>query len=271
MSYGNRIDVDEADLLAYLADDEETRVIACYVEGFEAGHKFLETARQLSKRKPIVVYKAGLFSTGLEGGSVPYGLPRWLTRRRGRCLQTGRAGLHAVDSFEELCAVSTDPSPGQPLARGPRIAMISNGAGTMVQALDLAVNRAEMDDLSNRLSTSSERQYPPFIGGEPGGCHRFRFECGLWLGLAALLRDENVDIVMPWFVSRDTPLDEGIVDVLDELNETAGKPIVRGTIGGNGRSADVESHSETEGARAPLCARIGGGGARPSSRQDRRT
>ncbi len=44
VSYGNRIDVDEGDLLAYLADDPATKVIACYVEGLEDGRKFLSVA-----------------------------------------------------------------------------------------------------------------------------------------------------------------------------------------------------------------------------------
>jgi len=59
VSYGNRIDVDEADLLAYLADDSSVKVIACYIEGLDDGRKFLSAAAQVSRRKPIVVYKAG--------------------------------------------------------------------------------------------------------------------------------------------------------------------------------------------------------------------
>ena len=59
VSYGNRADVDEGDLLAYLAEDEETDVIAVYLEGLEGGREFLEVAREVTKKKPIVVFKAG--------------------------------------------------------------------------------------------------------------------------------------------------------------------------------------------------------------------
>jgi 3-hydroxypropionyl-CoA synthetase (ADP-forming) len=50
------------------------------------------------------------------------------------------------------------------------------------------------------------------------------------LGIEALIEDPNVDIVMPWFVFQDTPLDEGIVEVLAELS--GDKPILCGAMGG---------------------------------------
>jgi hypothetical protein len=46
------------------------------------------------------------------------------------------------------------------------------------------------------------------------------------------MEDPNVDIIMPWFVFQDDPLDEGIVDVLAELNKEKRKPILAGAIGG---------------------------------------
>ncbi len=56
VSYGNRIDVDEADLLSYLADDPATKVIACYIEGLEDGRKFLSVATEVCRMKPVVAY-----------------------------------------------------------------------------------------------------------------------------------------------------------------------------------------------------------------------
>ena len=59
VSSGNQADLNEADYVEYLAKDPNTRVIALYVEGFRAGRRFLDVAREVVPQKPIVVYKAG--------------------------------------------------------------------------------------------------------------------------------------------------------------------------------------------------------------------
>ncbi|MBU2551338.1 MAG: hypothetical protein KKB20_23200, partial [Proteobacteria bacterium] len=59
VSYGNALDVDESELLDYLARDEGTRVIAAYVEGVRDGKRFLDHLRRATARKPVVVLKAG--------------------------------------------------------------------------------------------------------------------------------------------------------------------------------------------------------------------
>ena len=125
VSYGNRIDVDEADLLAYLADDPETDIIAMYVEGLEKGRRLLETAKLVTQKKPVVVLKVGrtergarasMSHTGFFGGS--YGVVQGAFRQ---------AGMIPVDSMEELMAVCKALAM-QPCARGNRVSMISNGA-----------------------------------------------------------------------------------------------------------------------------------------------
>ncbi len=66
VSYGNQLDVDPADLVAYFDRDPEVDVIGCYIEGFKAGggRKFFDTARQT--HTPIVVYKAGRTEAGKQ-------------------------------------------------------------------------------------------------------------------------------------------------------------------------------------------------------------
>ena len=64
ISYGNAIDLDAPDFLEYLAIDEETEIIACYIEGVKDGHRFLEAARKCLMTKPVIVLKAGLTESG---------------------------------------------------------------------------------------------------------------------------------------------------------------------------------------------------------------
>ena len=73
ISYGNRSDVDEADMIWYLAQDPNTDVIGLYVEGLGDGRKFVDTAkRAISEyKKPVVVFKNGR-TAGSSSGRVPY-------------------------------------------------------------------------------------------------------------------------------------------------------------------------------------------------------
>ena len=64
ISYGNAIDLDAPDFLEYLADDAETGIIACYIEGVKDGRRFLEAIKRCLKTKPVIVLKAGLTESG---------------------------------------------------------------------------------------------------------------------------------------------------------------------------------------------------------------
>ena len=231
VSYGNRVDVDEADLLAYLAEDPDTEVIACYIEGLDQGYKFLETARQVSIKKPMVVFKGGrsqrgarasLSHTGFFGGS--YKVTQGAFRQ---------AGIIAVDSVEELIAASK-ALVWQPEAKSGRVAMISNGAGTMVQAIDLLEEYGlNMPDIAPKTVERLKAVYPGYyVVQNPVDVTGSATSQDYRLGMEALLEDPNVDIIMPWFVFQDTPLDEGIIDVLGELSDRRVKPILCGAMGG---------------------------------------
>jgi acyl-CoA synthetase (NDP forming) len=57
VSYGNACDVNECELLEYLTDDTDTRIVAIYIEGVKDGPRFYEALTELAKRKPVVVLK----------------------------------------------------------------------------------------------------------------------------------------------------------------------------------------------------------------------
>ena len=71
VSYGNRVDVDEADLLEYFKDDPNVEVVLIYVEGFKQnfGRRFREVAQEFLKEKPIIVLKAGKTARGAAAAS----------------------------------------------------------------------------------------------------------------------------------------------------------------------------------------------------------
>lgn len=246
VSYGNRTDVDEADLLAYLADDPETKLIALYVEGLEDGRKFLDTARGVTQKKPVVVFKVGrteqaarasLSHTGFFGGS--YSVAQGAFKQ---------AGVIAVDSYEELVATAKALAM-QPPARGPGVAMISNGAGTMVQGIDLLKPYdLEMPELSPDSLRKLLEAYPPFyVVQNPIDVTGSATSTDYEVGIEVCMQDPGVDIVMPWFVFQDTPLGEDIVPKLGRLTRSYDKPILVGAIGGGSFTTEMSRAIEAEG------------------------
>jgi acyl-CoA synthetase (NDP forming) len=64
VSFGNGADLREAELLHYLADDPETRVISMYIEGIKDGDAFFSELKAAAAKKPVIVYKGGLSAAG---------------------------------------------------------------------------------------------------------------------------------------------------------------------------------------------------------------
>ena len=69
VSFGNACDVDEVDMIEYLAEDPNTRIILLYIENIKRGREFMEAARKASLKKPIVAFKAGRSSAGARAAA----------------------------------------------------------------------------------------------------------------------------------------------------------------------------------------------------------
>ena len=233
VSYGNRSDVDEADMIWYLSEDPQTKVIGLYVEGLGDGRKFMNTAKKVMKerQKPIVMFKNGrsvrgakqaASHTGSLGGS--YGVVKGAL---------DQAGIIPVDSYEELTACLKALA-WQPVPNGGRVAMVTNGAGPIIAAIDnferLGLQVAE---ISEETKKAFKEHYPPtYVIGNPcditgsANADDYRF------AIQTFMDDPNVDIIMPWFVFQDDPLEETIVDVLADFQRQKKKPILIGAMGG---------------------------------------
>lgn len=233
ISYGNRSDVDEADMIWYLSEDPNTKVIGLYVEGLGDGRKFMNTAKKVitERKKPIVVFKNGRSArgakqaashTGSLGGS--YGVVKGAL---------DQAGIIGADSYEELTAALKALN-WQPVPKGSRVAMVTNGAGPIIAAIDnferLGLQVAE---LSEQTKKAFKEHYPAtYVIGNPcditgsANADDYRF------AIQAFMDDPNVDIIMPWFVFQDDPLEETIVDVLASFQKQKKKPILIGAMGG---------------------------------------
>ena len=100
ISYGNAIDVNETELLQYFAQDPETKVIACYIEGVRDGKKFLAALREAASLKPVVVLKAGRGKAGTRAAASHTGALAGSTETWGTAIK--QAGAIQAQSLEEM-------------------------------------------------------------------------------------------------------------------------------------------------------------------------
>ena len=233
ISYGNRSDVDEADMIWYLGEDPNTKVIGLYVEGLGDGRKFMHAAKKviLEKNKPILVFKNGRTTRGAKQAASHTGsLGGSYNVVRGALEQ---AKIISLDSYEELTA-SLKALAWQPVPKGNRVAMITNGAGPVIAAIDnferLGLAVAEISD---KTIKDLKEHYPPtYVIGNPCDITGSATADDYRFAIQAFMDDPNVDIIMPWFVFQDDPLEENIVEVLENFQKQQRKPILVGAMGG---------------------------------------
>lgn len=233
ISYGNRSDVDEADMVWYLSEDPQTNVIGLYVEGLGDGRKFVNTAKKVIKErnKPIVVFKNGRSDRGAKQAASHTGsLGGSYNIVKGAFDQIG---IISVDSYEELTG-SLKALTWQPIPKGNRVAMVTNGAGPIIAAIDHFERLGlQLAQISEQTIRSFKDHYPAtYVIGNPCDITGSANSDDYKYAIQAFMDDEKVDIIMPWFVFQDDPLEETIVDVLAAFQKQKRKPILVGAMGG---------------------------------------
>jgi acetyl coenzyme A synthetase (ADP forming)-like protein len=133
VSVGNKSDIDESDLLAYLCDQETTRIILMYIEGIRNGEKFIQAVRRTTLKKPVLVIKSGRSEKGARAAASHTG---------------SLAGSDAVfdDVIRQCGALRAESTKdafnwamllaANPLPQGGNTVIITNGGGAGVMAAD---------------------------------------------------------------------------------------------------------------------------------------
>lgn len=142
VSLGNEAQLTELDFLEYLADDEETKAVLLYVEKVTDGARFLELARRVTQKKPLVVLRAGRSEHGSVAVASHTGSLAPSDAVFGSALS--QVGAIGVDSLRTLFSLTKLFELGhtKPLTR---LAILTNGGGP-------SVNTADLIDFSKSLS-----------------------------------------------------------------------------------------------------------------------
>jgi acyl-CoA synthetase (NDP forming)/RimJ/RimL family protein N-acetyltransferase len=137
VSLGNRADVSANDLLSWWHDDPGTDVVVLHLERFGNPRRFARTARRVSRRKPIVALKANRFRTA--PGSESAGALAVGSEQAVEAL-FAQAGVVRVDTFDQLFSAARALA-SQPLPAGRRVAVVGNGGGSTLVAVDALLAR----------------------------------------------------------------------------------------------------------------------------------
>lgn len=130
---GNEALLHCADYLEYLGKDDRTRVVLCYVEGFKDGQRFLEVAREVSRKKPVLMLKAGKTRAGARAAvSHTAAVAGEDAVFEAVCRQTGVIRVGSLDEMLDAGLAFLR----QPLPRGRGLGIVTAGGGWGVLAAD---------------------------------------------------------------------------------------------------------------------------------------
>jgi len=169
VSFGNGIDLDASDFLQYLAADARTRVIGAYLEGTRDGRRLFDTMKEVTKAKPLIIWKGGRTEVGTEAamshtGSLTSSAPVWSAMLK----QVGAIEVHSLEELSDGLLICQQLEGW----KGGNIAVIGGladgGGGISVSASDICSETGlDMPPLSSKT-----REGLIELLGEVGGIFR---------------------------------------------------------------------------------------------------
>jgi len=232
VSFGNKADVNEIDLLSYLAEDEKTHVIAMYLEDVTNGRQFIETARKIfwETHKPMLCLKSGRSPEGAKAVSSHTGSLAGSDSVYDALL--AQSGVQRVDTIAELFDYAALYCT-QPLPKGGRVAIITNAGGPGIMATDAAVRHglklAELSDetkakLKTSLPATASLRNPIDVIGD-ARADRYR------AAVRTVLEDANVDMGIVILTPQSMTDIEETAAVVPEAVRGIAKPVVCSFMG----------------------------------------
>jgi acyl-CoA synthetase (NDP forming) len=183
---GNKSDIDEDDLLTFFEQDDNTQIIAQHCEDLKDGRAFAEVAKRVSKKKPIVVLKAGRTSMGARAASSHTGALAGNDRIYEDVFR--QSGVIRARSLRDLLEFARG-IPVLPTPKGNNVVIITGAGGSGVLLSDACVDNAlTLMAMPADLDAAFRKFIPPFgaagnpvdiTGGEPPSTYQNTVRLGL--------------------------------------------------------------------------------------------
>jgi len=241
---GNKSDIDEDDLLTFFEQDDNTGLVAMHLEDLKDGRAFANVAKRVSKKKPVVVLKAGRTDMGARAASSHTGALAGNDKVYDDILrQSGVVRARGLrDMLEYARSLPLLPSP-----KGENVVIITGAGGSGVLLSDACVdNDLHLMSMPDDLDKAFKEYIPPFgasgnpvdiTGGEPPSTYRNTIALGL--------EDERIhSLILGYWHTIVTPpmvFAELVADVVEEYRGRGiNKPVVASLSG----DVEVEQASE---------------------------
>jgi acetyl coenzyme A synthetase (ADP forming)-like protein len=241
---GNKSDIDEDDLLTFFEQDENTHIIAQHCEDLKDGRAFAEVAKRVSKKKPVVVLKAGRTSMGARAASSHTGALAGNDRIYEDVFR--QSGVIRARSLRDLLEFARG-IPVLPTPKGENVVIITGAGGSGVLLSDACVdNKLSLMAMPPDLDAAFRKFIPPFgaagnpvdiTGGEPPKTYQNTVRLGL--------EDPRIhSLILGYWHTIVTPpmvFAKIMVEVIDEMKAKGiHKPVVASLAG------DVEVEEAAE-------------------------
>ena len=228
---GEKIDINDVDILRYLNKDPETKVICLYMEGIEKGREIIEAAQEVAKKKPIIALKGGVtkeaarraksHTASIAGSDIVFDAA------------FKKAGIIRVEDAEELLNAAIALAKQPPL-NGDNIAIVSNVGGPAILAADAVVkNGMKLAHLSEKTRRKIESRYSGVEAINPidliadARAERYSFVLDL------VLSDPNVDGVLVINMLKSCFFEpEDAVAIAETAKKHSDKPVLDVPAGG---------------------------------------
>ena len=234
ISHGNKVDVNEADLLDYLREEPSIKVIAIYLEGLEPGEgpRFMEALKRTSLEKPVIIVKAGKTKRGTAAVSSHTGSLAGSYEVYSAAIR--QAGGIEVRDFQEMFD-TIKYLLTQPLPQGNRLLIVTNGGGFGVMSADAAeLEGFEVPELSEELQKKMREvgNYPETVSTHNpvdviGDTDAMRYKVALDVALPS----DEVDAALVNLLMQVPNLGEEVVDYVAEMKKY-NKPVIVAYIPG---------------------------------------
>ena len=200
VSYGNACDIDESDLIEYLADDRDTEIILAYIEGVKDGRRFSRVLKEAARAKPVIVLKSGVGEAGARAvashtGALVGAEEIW----DGLLYQVGAVRVCSLDELIDMAVSFSYLS----LPLGRRVSILGMGGGAAVLATDDCTNAGLVvprfsEEIHGRLS-SLLRTEAGAILSNPIDLAAEAWEAGFYNILNVLADCDDIDLNMVHF------------------------------------------------------------------------
>ena len=231
ISLGNKAGVNEIELLQYLADDDETNVIICYLESISEDEDFVRTMRETALKKPIIILKSGSSSAGAEAASSHTGALAGSDLAFDTSFR--QSGIIRVETMAELFDLGLAFSKA-PLPRGDNVAIITNAGGGGVVTVD-AMEKADLklvqfdEETTAKLKKcvteeGSAKNPIDVLGDAPVSRYKESLEI--------VLSQDEVDSLIVMVCPTASADPDGIANAILEERKEFDKPIIVVNMGG---------------------------------------